>query len=60
MSALTLFAVLLAAYYLTRARWSHALCRRCRGTGQLPAPLGRRWRTCPRCAGTGDRTHTHR
>ena len=35
--------------------WPFTNCRRCRGWGKRKAPIGRGFRHCPRCHGTGYR-----
>jgi hypothetical protein len=41
------------AYGLVCAWWPIATCGRCSGSGKLFAPIGRAFRTCPRCEGNG-------
>ncbi|MFI7587893.1 hypothetical protein ACIB24_12545 [Spongisporangium articulatum] len=46
---------LVAGYWFACRFWPYAACWRCNGTGKLPSPSGKRFRTCPRCKGTGRR-----
>ena len=42
-------------YTLLCIGWPFARCRRCHGSGDLRAPLGRGLRLCRRCGATGRR-----
>jgi hypothetical protein len=57
--ALTVTA-LAAGYLLTCWLWPFGNCRRCHGTGKSRAPLGRAFRHCPRCDGSGYRIRAGR
>lgn len=47
-------------WLVVAARWPFLPCRRCDGTGQRSTPLGRGWRECGRCAGSGRRVRLGR
>jgi hypothetical protein len=49
-----------ALYLLTCWLWPFGNCRRCHGTGKSRAPLGRAFRHCPRCDGSGYRVRAGR
>ena len=42
-----------AGYLLASWWWPYKAHRRCGGTGKLRPPLGRAFRSCPSCRGTG-------
>ena len=44
-----------AGYLLLCWIWPFTNCRRCHGWGKRKAPIGRGFRHCPRCDGTGHR-----
>lgn len=53
-SPLALFLLLLTlGYCLACAVWPFVPCPRCQGSAQQHAPIGRAFRICRRCRGTG-------
>ena len=52
--------VVTAGYGLSCWLWPFTACRRCYGTGRLRSPIGRVFRHCPRCDGTGQRLRAGR
>jgi hypothetical protein len=50
-----ILATLSGSYALLCIGWPFARCRRCHGSGDLRAPVGRGLRLCQRCNATGRR-----
>jgi hypothetical protein len=59
LAALVLIAVTLG-YLSTCAAWPFRACRRCHGDGKTRSPVGRAYRYCHRCDGTGLRLRAGR
>jgi hypothetical protein len=55
-----LFLLLTVGYLLTCWIWPFGNCRRCHGEGKTRSPLGRAYRICRRCNGTGLRLRAGR
>jgi hypothetical protein len=49
-----------AGYLATCWIWPFGTCRRCHGTAKSRAPVGRAFRYCPRCDGSGCRIRAGR
>ena len=52
-TVLVLVLVWVVGYLLAVWWWPYKAHRRCGGTGKLRPPLGRAFRSCPSCRGTG-------
>jgi hypothetical protein len=44
---------LVIVYAVICGIWPIATCGKCQGSGKLFAPVGKAYRTCPRCSGQG-------
>jgi hypothetical protein len=61
MTILVIGALVWAAGYAVACWiWPFANCPRCKGTGKLRSPTGKRFRLCRRCDHTGRRLRTGR
>lgn len=40
--------------------WPYAACARCKGSGRIASPTGRRFRLCPKCKASGRRLRAGR
>lgn len=45
--------IVAAVYLLTCLIWPFGKCRRCNGAGKFKSPLGKAYRHCGRCRGSG-------
>ncbi|WP_238159618.1 hypothetical protein [Kribbella pratensis] len=52
--------VALGLYLLGCLFWPFGKCRRCKGAGKFKSPLGRAYRYCGRCQGSGLRVRLGR